>query len=206
MQILFTSNPLVGHWLPMIPLARAAQEAGHDVVIATGPDAVAEIARRGYTAWPIGSDLGTIQAHLQNRPRTAPETDEERTVADGLAMFADPAIGRARDLLARTADWRPDIVVQEIYELGGTYVPADLHALHGLGAHYPNFIQLAELGLARVRSTLGEPAWRMPIAETPYVDPFPRCCSHRRIDRSPMSSRCGSVPARSDRATCCRRV
>ena len=190
----------------MIPLARAAQEAGHDVVIATGPDAVAEIARRGFTAWPIGSDLGTIQAHLQNRPRTAPETDEERTVADGLAMFADPAIGRARDLLARTADWRPDIVVQEIYELGGTYVPADLHALHGLGAHYPNFVQLAELGLARVRSTLGEPAWRMPIAETPYVDPFPPVLQPPEIDRSPMSSRCGSVPARSDRATCCRRA
>ncbi|HEX6760773.1 MAG TPA: hypothetical protein VF086_20535 [Propionibacteriaceae bacterium] len=43
MRILCTSNPLVGHWLPMLPFAQAAQQAGHEVVIATGPDAVPEI-------------------------------------------------------------------------------------------------------------------------------------------------------------------
>ena len=172
MRILCTSNPLVGHWLPMLPLARAAQEAGHEVVIATGPDAVPEIERRGFTAWSIGSDLETIQTGLRSRPRSPAETDEERTIADGLAMFADPAIARARDLLDRTADWGPDMVVQEIYELGGTYIPAHLHVLHGLGAHYPNFIKLAELALAHVRTTLGEPARRVPMADTPYVDPF----------------------------------
>ena len=173
MRILYTSNPLVGHWLPMLPLARAAQEAGHDVIIATGPDAVPEIERRGFIAWSIGSDLRTIQTGRRSRPRSAAETDEERTVADGLAMFADPAIARARDLLDRTADWRPDVVVQEIYELGGTYVPTQLHVLHGLGAHYPSFIRLAELALGYVRPTLGEPARRVPMADTPYVDPFP---------------------------------
>ena len=173
MRILCTSNPLVGHWLPMLPLARAAREAGHDVIIATGPDALPEIERRGFTAWSIGSDLGTIQTGLRSRPRSAAETDEERLGADGLAMFADPAIARARDLLDRTADWQPDMVVQEIYELGGTYLPARLHVLHGLGAHYPNFIRLASLALGHVRSTLGEPARRLPMADTPYVDPFP---------------------------------
>jgi UDP:flavonoid glycosyltransferase YjiC (YdhE family) len=173
MRILCTSNPLVGHWLPMLPLARASREAGHDIVIATGPDAVPEIERRGFTAWPIGADLATIQTGLRNRPRSAAETDQERTVADGLAMFADPAIARARDLVDRTADWKPDIVVREIYELGGTYVPARLHVLHGLGAHYPNFIRLAELALARVGTTLGDPAWGVPMADTPYIDPFP---------------------------------
>ena len=82
-----------------------------------------EIERRGFAAWSIGSDLETIQTGLRSRPRSAAETDEERLVADGLAMFADPAIAWARDLLDRTADWQPDMVVQEIYELGGTYVP-----------------------------------------------------------------------------------
>jgi hypothetical protein len=77
----------------------------------------------------------TIQTGLRSRPRSPAETDEERTIADGLAMFADPAIARARDLLDRTADWGPDMVVQEVYELGGMYIPAHLHVLHGLGAH-----------------------------------------------------------------------
>ena len=173
MRILLTSNPLLGHWLPMLPLARAAQEAGHEVVIAAGPDVVPDIERRGFSAWAIGPHLETIQAGLRDRPRAAVESDADRTVADGMAMFADPAIVRAHDLLDRTADWRPNVVVREIYELGGTYVPADLHVLHGLGAHYPNFVALAQLGLDRVRSTLGDPAWRVPMADTPYLDPFP---------------------------------
>jgi hypothetical protein len=206
MRMLFTSNSLVGHWPPMLPLARAAQQVGHDVVIATGPDAVSEIERRGFTAWSIGSNLGTIQADMRSRPRLETETEEERTVADGLAMFADPAIGRARDLLGRTADWQPDIVVREIYELGGTYVAAGLHVLHGLGAHYPNFIKLAERGLAHVRSDLGEPAWRVSMADTCYVDRSHRCCNHRMISRSPMSLRCGWGPARCGRPMCCRTV
>ena len=173
MRMLLTSNPLVGHWLPMLPLARAAQAAGHEVVVAAGPNVVPDIERRGLTAWAIGPQLETIQAGLRDRPRAAAESDADRTVADGMAMFADPAVARAHDLLARTADWRPNIVVQEIYELAGRYVPADLHVLHGLGAHYPNFVPLAQLALARVRSRLGDPAWAAPMADTPYLDPFP---------------------------------
>jgi UDP:flavonoid glycosyltransferase YjiC (YdhE family) len=88
-------------------------------------------------------------------------------------MFGDPAVARAHDLVDRTTDWRPNVVVQEIYELAGRYVPADLHVLHGLGAHYPNFVPLAQLALDRVRSSLGDPAWGAPMADTPYLDPFP---------------------------------
>jgi hypothetical protein len=122
MRILFTSNPLLGHWLPMLPLARAAQEAGHEVVIAAGPDVVPDIERRGFSAWAIGPDLESIQAGLRDRPRAPAESDADRTVADGMAMFADPAVVRAHHLLDRTAAWRPNVVIREIYELGGMYV------------------------------------------------------------------------------------
>jgi UDP:flavonoid glycosyltransferase YjiC (YdhE family) len=157
----------------MLPLARAAQQAGHDVVVAAGPDVIGDVERRGLTGWPIGPDLETIQAGTRGRPRAASESDADRTVADGMAMFAVPAIDRTRDLLKRTDRWRPDIVVQEIYELAGTYVPADLHVLHGLGAHYPNFVMLRELALDYIRPSLGEPAWRVPAADTVYIDTFP---------------------------------
>ena len=95
MRILFTSNPLVGHWLPMLPLARAAEAAGHEVVVAAGPDVVPDIDRRGLTAWSIGPDLAATQAGVRDRPRAANESDAARTVGDGLAMFAAPAIERA---------------------------------------------------------------------------------------------------------------
>lgn len=173
MRFLFTSNPLVGHWLPMLPLMRAAEAAGHEVVVAAGPDVVADIDRRGLRAWSIGPDLATTQAGVRDRPRAANETDAARTVGDGLAMFASPAIDRARELVARTASWLPDVVVQEIYELAGTYVPAQLHVLHGLGAHYPGFVGLRELALGYIGSTLGPPASQTPVADTPYIDPLP---------------------------------
>jgi UDP:flavonoid glycosyltransferase YjiC (YdhE family) len=88
-------------------------------------------------------------------------------------MFADPVPGRVRDLLDPTADWRPDIVVREIYELAGMYVQANLQVLHGLGTHDPNFTLLQEHALAQLRSTLGEPAWRVPMTDTTYIDPIP---------------------------------
>jgi UDP:flavonoid glycosyltransferase YjiC (YdhE family) len=173
MRILFTSNPLVGHWLPMLPLARAAEAAGHEVVVAAGPDVLPDIDRRGLTAWSIGPDLATTQAGVRDRPRAANESDAARTVGDGLAMFAAPAIDRARELVGLAAGWLPDVVIQEIYELAGAYVPARLHVLHGLGAHYPGFVGMRELGLGYVGSTLGPPAWQTPVADTPYIDPFP---------------------------------
>lgn len=173
MRILFTTNPLTGHWFPMLPLAHAAVRAGHEVVVATGPDLVADVERRGFPAWTIGPDLATIQARVGTRPRPEAESEQERIVGDGMVMFADPGVERARDLLAVTRGWTPDVVVREIYELGGAYVPARMHVLHGVGSHYPGFVGLSQLALARIGAVLGPPAWDQPSATTPYVDPFP---------------------------------
>jgi len=173
MRVLFTANPLLGHWLPMLPLARAALAAGHEVVVAAGPDVVPDLERRGFLAWSIGPTVETIHTNVGQRPREPAETEAERQVADGLAMFADPAVDRARDVQRLTARWQPDIVVQELYELGGSFVPAPLHVFHGLGTHYPGFVGLVDLALTRISATLGPPAWLTPITETVYVDPFP---------------------------------
>jgi hypothetical protein len=85
-------------------------------------DPAIDIEERGFSAWPVGADFETVWAGMLTRPRAETENDRERTLADGRAMFADPVPSRARDLLDRTADWRPDIVVREIYELAGMYV------------------------------------------------------------------------------------
>ena len=69
MSILFTSNPLVGHWLPMLPLARAAQRAGHEVAVTAGPDAVAGVERRGFIAWFVGWDSNGLGWHAYSSPQ-----------------------------------------------------------------------------------------------------------------------------------------
>ena len=50
MRILFGSWPGYGHLLPMVPLIRAAQHGGHDVVVSSGADMSALIGRLGAAA------------------------------------------------------------------------------------------------------------------------------------------------------------
>jgi UDP:flavonoid glycosyltransferase YjiC (YdhE family) len=53
-RVLFTSCPAYGHALPMLPLVRAAQRAGHDVRVATGPDLVGPLATRRLDVQSVG--------------------------------------------------------------------------------------------------------------------------------------------------------
>ena len=54
MKILFTLSPLASHLRAMLPTIRAAAEAGHDVVVGTGPDLIDDLQRRGYQTWSAG--------------------------------------------------------------------------------------------------------------------------------------------------------
>ena len=54
-RILFTTWPAFGHLLPMLPLARAARAAGHDVVISSGSDLLPLIERHGFRAHRSGT-------------------------------------------------------------------------------------------------------------------------------------------------------
>jgi hypothetical protein len=46
-RILISTWPAHGHLLPLLPLARAAEKQGHEVVVASGAEGVAEAHRRG---------------------------------------------------------------------------------------------------------------------------------------------------------------
>jgi UDP:flavonoid glycosyltransferase YjiC (YdhE family) len=118
MRILVTTCPFYGHVNTVLPLALAAQRAGHEVVVATGADFVAHLARRGVPVWPVGP--------------TAAESGIPLSPAD----FGVTAAKRAVDLLPRAAAWRPDLVVSEELELAGVIVAARVGArcaVHGLG-------------------------------------------------------------------------
>ncbi|MGH9269807.1 MAG: glycosyltransferase, partial [Ilumatobacteraceae bacterium] len=54
MRVLISTWPAHGHQLPLLPIARAAVRAGHEVVIASGAEGVAEAQRCGFTTWDVG--------------------------------------------------------------------------------------------------------------------------------------------------------
>ncbi|SNQ46317.1 putative glycosyltransferase [Frankia canadensis] len=118
MRILFTACPLFGHVNTLLPLALAAQRAGHEVAVATGADLGARVARRGLATWPVGP------------------TGAEAGTPSSPAYFWHTAHQRAADLLPLVDTWGPDLVVSEELEFAGAVVAARgglRHVVHGLG-------------------------------------------------------------------------
>lgn len=107
MRILFSCHGAYGHFHPIAPLALAAQQRGHDVIVATGPDLVEWIAACGLRAAPAGLSSADFPARLDALPV------EDRA----LAMFhrfstiaVPPTLAGLLDL---TRSWHPDVVVHE---------------------------------------------------------------------------------------------
>lgn len=116
MRVLFASTGNLGHFLPQVPLARAAREAGHDVRVAVPSGFVDPVERAGLAAEPFGEP--------------SPEAMERAfTAMAGLSMEATNELmirevfgrldgGAALPRLLDTARrWRPDLVVRDPFEL-----------------------------------------------------------------------------------------
>jgi UDP:flavonoid glycosyltransferase YjiC (YdhE family) len=185
MRILFTTNPLYGHLLPMLPLINAARAGGHQVMVATAADFAPEIDRHGLPMWAVGPTFAEIQgrlARLQSQPRDEGTGGDsgaaqlERLRQDAIQLFADPGVARARDLVPLAGRWRPDIVVHELAEIAGweaAAVSGALDVVHGFGTHVPYLIELVELVCAYSAEQLGTPNRSRQLGRTPYVDPCP---------------------------------
>lgn len=167
MRILFTCNPLHGHLNPMLPLACAAQAAGHAVVVATGADIAPLAQREGLAIWPIG------MTHAQAGGNTQ---------ASWLDYFEAGASRRIAALASRCDAWRPDLVVHEETELAGPVVAALTGArsvVQGLGPTPPlrllNWFAAAidRLAPAGAASHVLE-AWRAAA----HLDPCPPGLGH----------------------------
>src|SRR5512141_1246280 len=61
MRALLTCRPLAGHYRPMLPLARALAEAGHDVAFASGEPVAGEAEREGFTAFRAGPAMDSLE-------------------------------------------------------------------------------------------------------------------------------------------------
>ena len=125
MRILFVCNPLHGHVNPMLPLARAAHNAGHAVVVATGADIAPLAQRDGLSTWSVG--MTHAQAGGDNQ-------------ASWLDYFEASARARIAHLAPRCAAWHPDMVIHEETELAGPVVAARIgvrSVVHGLGPMLP---------------------------------------------------------------------
>ena len=115
MRLLFATTRGAGHVGPLIPFARAAAAAGHDVLVA-GSGSAGRVARRAGLDFAAVGEPSAAQAERAWAPVWSPET------SPGMAgVVQDLFIGlHARlalpSMLALVETWRPDVVVRETLE------------------------------------------------------------------------------------------
>lgn len=117
MKALFVANPLVGHVLPLVPLATAFREAGHDVLFATGDDGLDAARKAGLATHDIapGVSMGRVfGGALLRHPGPILRMLRGDSGTDGVGWMFAAMTGRLADPLLELADaWRPDLVLHE---------------------------------------------------------------------------------------------
>ena len=117
----------------MVPLARALANAGHDVAFAVAPGFRTNVEAVGITSFAVGRDYSLFdlkQADAQLR-------DVARPGEFFMSAALKPLVP---DLLQVARDWRPDLIVRDLWEIGATLVAEILglpHATVGITEPLP---------------------------------------------------------------------
>ena len=119
MRVLLTSQPGYGHFLPLLPLAHALVRMGIEVRVGTSASFAPVVEREGLRPEALGLDwLLSDDATIPPDLREPPAYTIEAIVAH---RFVHQTAERlARDVLALADRWRPDLVVRETTEYGGS--------------------------------------------------------------------------------------
>jgi UDP:flavonoid glycosyltransferase YjiC (YdhE family) len=138
MQILFTTNPMLGHFLPLVPLAHALQSVGHTVAFAAPAIAPTrqpfepDVNAAGFQLLSVGATdyLETDAGWGEVRQFAATRPDPRELHRFGLTRLFPEIAPRAilADLVEVCERWRPDLIVSDNLEYAGR-VAAESHAI-----------------------------------------------------------------------------
>lgn len=113
-RILFSARPAYGHLFPLIPLASAAREAGHEVVFGTGEALLGTVRGLGFAAHRVGIAVSEAEAEAVRR-----HGRDADFATVGVTMFGDILPHATHDDLRRLLpELRPDLVVYEQSDAG----------------------------------------------------------------------------------------
>lgn len=197
MRILFATWTGGSHLFPMVPLAWAAQAAGHEVRVAAPPGCCPATIAAGLTAVCVGQDRPSAQMSgrrdlgawrgEQRWPRQwarSPETLDEG-VRQVFAVLADKQIAMAETMLDDLVEfgraWRPDVVVYDSVCYAGAVVAAVLGVpsfSHMFGSPMIMRNELRD-GLAEplpgYEKLFGRFGVEPPAGPNGWIDPCPPC-------------------------------
>lgn len=140
MRFLFSFAGGRGHVEPLLPIARAAEAAGHTVAFAGGHTPLRPVAAMGFDVFPLGP------VPVDTPPKRIPlqELDPAREERDLRERFIRRAArNRVPHVLALCEAWQPDVVVCDEVDFGA------MVAAERLGLPYATVLVLAAGSLAR---------------------------------------------------------
>ncbi len=180
MRVLITSTPGRGHIGPLLPVAHALRDAGHEIRWATAPEGCETVASLGFHVEPAGLDVAQRRAGLADRlPAIMALPARERRGHLFAGFFAGAAAeAMADDVRPLIDSFQPDLVLHEFAELG----VAPLTAERGVprvvvafsGPPPPPALPMITASLAPWWASLGlELPPRSGLSGDCYLHPFP---------------------------------
>jgi UDP:flavonoid glycosyltransferase YjiC (YdhE family) len=158
-RILVSTQPAYGHLHPLVPIAAALNEAGHDVALASSRSFQSQLKATGLRSITAGLDWLESEVELafpDMVPRIQAGTTKQFAIEQ---VFCSRTARRmAGDIIELAETWRPDIVLREYCEFGGGIaakvlgIPCVLHGF-GLWRHIDEFV---EIGGAQLRCVAAE--------------------------------------------------
>jgi UDP:flavonoid glycosyltransferase YjiC (YdhE family) len=132
-RMLFTFAGGTGHFLPLVPFARAAERAGHIIAFGAQPGMMATVAEAGFSAFDTGGR--TLLVTTQRTPLLEYDlAREHRAIRDGFA--GTTARERATNVRRLCESWHPDVLVCDEMDFGA------LVAAEALGIRYALVISI----------------------------------------------------------------
>ncbi|ANN20592.1 glycosyl transferase [Amycolatopsis orientalis] len=198
MRLIFTSLVSHGHLYPLLPLAVAARDAGHDVLFATGDDMRPAVEKAGLATESAG--FGMREAFESFFGPDAPPRDPK---APPESFY--PVIGQVfgkvlprrfvADLTPLFERHRPDLVVYESGNAGGAIAArlAGIPAIgHGFGRVSPGEVMDIINGrLVEYAKEIGFDGPEPPTFGDPYIDICPES-----VQSSEFLARTNRIPLR----------
>ena len=183
MRVLFSTTAGSGHFGPMVPLAKACLDAGHEVTVAAPASFAVAVAAAGLDHAPFDDVPPEVLGPIYGRLFAVPPEEANRVVIADIfgRLDAQAALPGVTEIVAR---WRPDLVVREFCEFGS------LVAAHKAGVPQ---VEVA-IGLASGLADL-LPIVAQPLAELDGIAGLPEGTAYQTLIAAPVLT---SVPAEVD--------
>jgi UDP:flavonoid glycosyltransferase YjiC (YdhE family) len=120
MKALFTVQPAIGHLHPLVPVAQALDEAGHEVAFCSAASFRPEIESFGYEAFAAGLDWVASDRSTWTHFPPMPPPPDPSFPEFVVSVFADITTrAMVPDVVAIAKEWQPDVIVREVMEWSG---------------------------------------------------------------------------------------